>query len=212
MRTLLLAAALIAAPAAAQESPLVGEYSLAEGPDVGGGLLIRKDGRFQYMLAAGALDERAEGRWEARGDRVCLTTDPKPVPPTMQKGTLIAVEGSIPTILVTWPNGRGIAGVDFTIGFDSGDTMEGYTQIYGWTMPEDEKRIPRWVELREAIYDITAPRFELTEADGGKLRAIIVPNDIGLVNFEEACAEKTERGLTLQRAEGAMRFVRLGGE
>ena len=212
MRTLLLAAALIAAPAAAQESPLVGEYSLAEGPDVGGGLLIRKDGRFQYMLAAGALDERAEGRWEARGDRVCLTTDPKPVPPTMQKGTLIAVEGSIPTILVTWPNGRGIAGVDFTIGFDRGDPIEDYTQADGWTMPEDEKRIPRWVELREAIYDITAPRFELTEADGGKLRAIIVPNDIGLVNFEEACAEKTERGLTLHRAEGAMRFVRLGGE
>ena len=68
MRNLLLAAALIAAPAAAQDSPFVGEYRLAEGPDVGGGLLIRNDGRFQYMLAAGALDEQAEGRWEMRGD------------------------------------------------------------------------------------------------------------------------------------------------
>ncbi|MCA0208165.1 MAG: hypothetical protein LCH74_03800 [Proteobacteria bacterium] len=212
MRTLLLAAALIAVPAAAQDSPFVGEYSLAEGPDVGGGLLIRGDGRFQYMLAAGALDERAEGRWETRGDTVCLTTDPKPVPPAMEKGPLIEVEGAIPTLLVTWPNGRGIAGVDFVIGFDSGDPAEDYTQVYGWTMPEDDKRIPRWVEVREPIYGITAPRYELAEADGGKLRVIIRPNDIGVVDFEGACAEKTERGLTLHRAEGRMRFVRLGGE
>lgn len=212
MRTLLLAAALIAVPAAAQDSPFVGEYSLAEGPEVGGGLLIRNDGRFQYMLAVGALDERAEGRWEIRGETICLTTDPKPVPPKMEKGPLIEVEGAIPTLLVTWPNGEGIPGVDFTIGFDSGDPAEGYTQYYGWTMPEDDTRIPRWVEVREPIYDITAPRYELTEADGGKLRVIIVPNDIGVVNFEGACAEKTERGVTLHRAEGDMRFVRLGGE
>lgn len=212
MRTLLLAAALIAAPVAAQDSPFVGEYSLAEGPDVGGGLLIRNDGRFQYMLAAGALDERAEGRWEMRGEMVCLTTDPKPVPPAMEKGAPIEVEGVVPTLLVTWPNGKGIPGVDFTIGFDSGDPAEDYTQVYGWTMPEDDKRIPRWIEVREPIYGITAPRYELTEADGGTLRVIIVPNDIGVVNFEGACAEKTERGLTLHRAEGDMRFVRLGGE
>ena len=216
MRTLLLAAALLAAPAvptaAAQESPWVGEYGLAEGPDVGGGLLIRNDGRFQYMLAAGALDEQAEGRWEARGDMICLTTDPKPVPPAMEKGPPVAVEGAVPTLLVTWPGGKGIAGIDFTIGFDSGDPIEDYTQYDGWTMPEGDTRMPRWVELREPIYDIAAPRYELTEADGGKLRVIIVPNDMGVVNFEGACAEKTERGLTLHRAEGDMRFVRLGGE
>lgn len=212
MRTLLLAAALIAAPAAAQDSSFVGEYGLAEGPDVGGGLLIRNDGRFQYMLAAGALDERAEGRWEARGDMICLTTDPKPVPPAMEKGPLIEVEGTVPTLLVTWPNGKGIPGVDFTIGFDSGDPVDDYTQVYGWTMSDEDKRIPRWIEVREAIYGITAPRYELTGADGGKLRVIIVPNDIGVANFENACAEKTDRGLTLHRAEGEMRFVRMGGE
>ena len=39
---------------------------------------------------------------------------------------------------------------------------------------------------------------------------IIEPNDLGVVDFENACAEKTDRGLTLHRAEGEMRFVRLG--
>ena len=43
-------------------------------------------------------------------------------------------------------------------------------------------------------------------------RVIIEPNDIGVVDFEGACAEKTERGVTLHRAEGDMRFVRLGGD
>ncbi|WP_422061511.1 hypothetical protein [Sphingopyxis sp.] len=209
MRTLLLAAALIAGPAAAQDSPFVGEYSLAEGPDVGGGLLIRTDGRFQYALAAGALDERAEGRWETRGDTVCLITEPKPVPPAFEKGALIEVDAAIPTLLVTWPNGNGIAGVDFRIGFDSGDPAEGYTQDYGWTMPDDDTRVPRWVEISEPIHGIAAPRYELTEADGGKLRVTIIPNDLGVVNFEGACAERTDRGLKLHRAEGDMRFVRV---
>lgn len=103
-------------------------------------------------------------------------------------------------------------GVDFTIGFASGDPVENYTQYYGWTMPEDDKRVPRWIEVREPIYGVTAPRYELTETDGGKLRVIIVPNDMGIVDFEGACAEKTERGLTLHRTEGDMRFVRLGRE
>jgi len=206
MRYLLLAAALIAPPAAAQDSPFVGEYSLAEGPDVGGGLLIRNDGRFQYMLAAGALDERAEGRWEARDDAICLTTEPKPVPPAFEKGTPIEVEGAIPTLLVTWPNGEAIPGVDFVIGFDSGEPAEGYTQYYGWTMPDDDKRIPRWVEVREPVYGITASRFQLTEADGGKLRVNLVPNDIGIVDLEGACLEKTENGAVLHRKDGNLRF------
>ena len=212
MRTILLAAALVAPPAFAQGSPFIGEYSLAEGPDVDGGLLIRSDGRFRYMLAAGALDERAEGRWDTRGDKICLSTEPKPVPPALQKGALIEVEGAVPTVLVTWPNGRGIPGVDFTIGFDRGDPIEDYTQVYGWTMPDEDQRVASWVELREPIYGITAPRFELTEADSGKLRAIIVPNDIGVVDFDGACLEKTERGATLHRVEGDMRLVRLGAE
>ncbi len=43
----------------------------------------------------------------------------------MEKGPLIEVEGAVPTLLVTWPNGKGIPGVDFTIGFDSGDPRRG---------------------------------------------------------------------------------------
>lgn len=208
MRSLLLVAALLAAPATAEETALVGDYRLAEGPDVGGALRIGGDGGFSYWFAAGALDERAVGRWAAKDGLICLTTEPKPVPPVMTKGPLIDVDGAVPTLLVTWPGGEGISGVDFVIGFDSGEPLAGYTQYDGWTMPKDDARVPRWIELREAIYRITAPRFDLTARDGGKLRAIIVPNDLGIADFAPACAEPAPDGLILHRAEGDMRFVR----
>lgn len=209
MKLLLPFLLLIASPAAAQPSPFIGEYAIAEGPDVGGGLLIRNDGRFRYLLAAGALDERAEGRWETQGDRICLTTEPAPVPPAFEKGTVAAVDGAIPTLFVSWPNGRGIAGVDFVIGFDAGDPIEDYTQADGWTMPEGDTRIPRWIELFESIYDIGAPRFDLSDSDDGKLRVILQPNDIGVVAFDNACLEATDQGAVLHRAGGRLRFVRL---
>lgn len=212
MRSLFLAAALFAAPAAAQEASLVGDYRLAEGPDAGGALRISGDGRFFYWFAAGALDERAAGRWEARNGMVCLTTEPKPVPLEITKGPLIEVEGTIPTLLVTWPNGEGVPGIDFVIGFDDGEPLAGYTQYDGWTMPEGDTRAPRWIELSEPVYRVAAPRFDLTTEDDGKLRAIIVPNDLGIADFAPACAEPTEDGLILHRAEGDMRFARADRE
>lgn len=212
MRSLLLVAALFAAPAAAQDTSLVGDYRLAEGPDVAGQLRIGGDGRFSYWLAAGALDERAAGRWEQKDGLACLTTEPKPVPPAIVKGPLVDIDGSVPTLLVTWPDGEGVPGVDFTLGFDRGDPLTGYTQYDGWTMPDDDPRVPAWVELHEPIFRIAAPRFDLTGEDGGKLRAIIVPNDLGIADFAPACAAPTEEGLILHRAEGDMRFVRAGSE
>src|SRR3546814_8502206 len=86
----------------------------------------------------------------------------------VQTCALPIFDGAVPTIVVTWPNGRTIAGVDFTIGFDSGTPIDGYTQYDGWTMPEDDKRVPRWVDVREPIYGIAAPRFELAEAEDRK--------------------------------------------
>lgn len=213
MRNILLAAALAASfgsAATAQESPLVGDYRLSEGPDAAGGLRIAADGHFQYALAVGAMDERAEGRWEARGDAICLFTEPTPIPPAFEKAPPVEVDGAVPTIFVSWPNGRGVAGVDFVIGFDRGDPIEDYTQDYGWAMPEGDTRVPRWIELSEPIYDITAPRFELAKGDEGKLHVRLVPNDFGVAAFDGACFAARDKAFVLTRPEGEMRFLREG--
>lgn len=209
--TALLAAAL-ALPASAQAPDLIGEYSLAEGPDVGGGLLIAADGSYEYGLAAGALDEYSRGRWERQGEAICLITDPKPVPPVFEKAEPLGVEGVVPTILVTWPNGEAVSGVTFRIGFDSGEPVEDYTQYNGWTLPDDETRVPRWIEVVEPIYDIRAPRYEFAEADRGRLHLRLIPNDLGLIDLTGACIEARGDRLVMRRKEGELRFVRYEAE
>lgn len=201
-------------PAAAQaETGMVGRYRLAEGPDVAGELLLTADGRFQYVLAAGALDERAEGSWRQVEGRTCLFTEPRPKPPEFARAPLVAATDaddvrSVPTLLVTWPDGRGVAGIDFRIGFDQGEPIEGYVQEYGWTLPGDEPRRPLWAEFSESMFGIAPRRFDLVEADGGKLHVTLIPNDIGVVDFAGACLERQERYVIVHRREGTMRFTR----
>jgi hypothetical protein len=198
----LLVTLLVPGPAAGQV--LAGRYRLAEGPDVAGQLELRQDGRFGYELAAGALDERAQGRWEMRGEAACLTTEPRPKPPELRPAEPLA--GDEATVRVTWENGRGIPGVDFVIGFDSGEPASGYTQDYGWTLPPDEQRTPRWIELTEPIHRVHLGRMPFS---GRHFRAVLVPNDIGVVDFQGACLSRQGERYLLRRAEGEMTFRRV---
>jgi hypothetical protein len=74
--TVLLAGAL---PAAAQSckparADMAGLYTLRGVMETGSQIMLRADGRFQYMLAYGAVDELAEGCWQRVNDVVVLTT------------------------------------------------------------------------------------------------------------------------------------------
>src|SRR3546814_15706532 len=131
-----------------------------------------------------------------RGAMICLTTDPKPVHPAMKKGPLIKTEGKIPTLFVTWPNGEGVAGVDFVIGFDSGAPAEDYTQNDCWTMPAGDTRVKSWVVLPEPIYSTTAPPYALTGAYPRKIRAIIHHNTLGVATFAGLPQVQTPRAPT----------------
>jgi hypothetical protein len=146
-----------------------------------------------------------------RGEQACLTTEPTPKPPVLQAAP--PPPGQTATVRVTWPQGkqgggRGIPGVDFVIGFDRGEPVTGYTQEDGWTLPEAERRAPRWIELREPIYRVVMPRTVFAAQAKGRFLAVLVPNDIGVVNFQDACLEAKDGGFVLHRAEGDMRFRR----
>lgn len=204
------ALALLFAPAAlAAEPAVVAHYRIAEGPDVAGELVLTADGRFAYALAAGALDERAEGRWERIAGRPCLTTKPTPVPPSFALGPRGATGAEAPTLLVTWPDGRGIAGVDFEIGFATGEPVTGYTQDYGWTLPSEETRTPVWIELSEPIHGTNSPRLALDASDRGTILAVLTPNDIGVVDFRQACIDPRDGGALLHGVRGDIRLVAL---
>lgn len=200
------AALILLTGATAAASDLAGRYELAEGPDAAGRLELNVDGRFAYALSVGALDEQAQGRWVLRGARACLTTEPSPKPPEFSR--VPPRPDQTATVLVETAQGRGVPGIDVTVGFDEGEPVAGYTQYYGWSLPTGETRTPRWVELNEPIHRFASPRLPLGPGDQGRLRAVIVPNDLGTVDFREACLEEKDGRFVLHRAEGDMRFRR----
>ncbi len=211
MRALFLIPALLAfsasVPARAADSA-IGDYRLAGGPDTAAELLIHADGKFQYALEEGALDEQAQGRWTRHGDMLVLETLPKPVPPLFRLAPRSAPAPNAPTVFVTSPDGHGIAGVDFRIGFDSGAPIVDYTQYDGWKMPAGEHRIPRWIELVEPIYGIVSPRYPIADGPGGTLNFVIVPNDVGVVDFTGVVVNVLPGGLLVHRGQVEMKFVR----
>ena len=61
-----------AAACAPADPSLAGHYYLRGVMEVGSELLLKADGRFEYMLAYGALDELASGCWARNGAIVTL--------------------------------------------------------------------------------------------------------------------------------------------
>lgn len=202
------ALALVAAAVTQAEPAFVGDYRLAAGPDVVGALTLMPDGRFRYALSAGALDEHAQGRWLVTDGQVRLYTEPRPNPPLFSAGPQAVTKDAPFKLLVTWPNGKGIAGVDFTIGFDSGAPVTGYTQEYGWTLPGDEDRIPLWVELAEPIHGIASPRFAIDVSAGNAVSFVLTPNDLGIADFNGTVLQPNGDRLIMQQRLGALAFVR----
>jgi hypothetical protein len=60
------------AACAPADPSLAGHYYLEGVMEVGSELLLKADGRFEYMLAYGALDELASGCWTRSGGVVTL--------------------------------------------------------------------------------------------------------------------------------------------
>ena len=199
-----------AAPAAAAERSPAGTYRLVGEQDVASGLRLGPDGRFQYFLSAGALDERAEGRWSAAGGIATLTTEPKPVPPVFRAGPPAKAGGAPLAVKVSSPGGGGIAGVDLRIGFDEGAPVEDYTQEDGWTLPAEEKRIPRWIELSVPMHAIASPRFPIDLASGNALAFTLVPNDLGKFDFTGVRVEVGKKALIVHRGGGRLRYEAAG--
>jgi hypothetical protein len=207
--TLLLAAA--AAGAEARPRSPAGEYRLVGEQDVASGLRLGADGRFQYFLVAGALDEQAEGRWTlAAGDRIALVTEPKPVPPVFREETAGRTDSASLTVRVASPDGSGIAGVDLRLGFDSGEPLLAYTQEDGWSLPADERRAPRWIQLAVPMHGLVSPRFPIEAARGNVLHFTLVPNNLGILDFEGIGVRIDRKALVVERDGAELRYERVG--
>lgn len=194
-----------AAPTPAERDP-AGTYRLVGEQDVASGLRLAKDGRFQYFLSAGALDEQAEGRWRVADGAVILTTVPKPVPPAFERGPSAKTKAAPLTVKVSWPGGRGIAGVDLRIGLDDGVVVDGYTQEDGWSLSAVEGRKPTWIELAVPMHAVRSPRFPIDLRAGNALSFTFTPNDMGRFDFDGVRIEVADKALVVHREGARLRY------
>ncbi|MGD9812173.1 MAG: hypothetical protein AB7U35_12715 [Sphingobium sp.] len=199
----------LASPAMADEVK-PGRYRGAMGPDVAAMLEISRDGRFEYMLSAGALDEHGEGRWtRASSGAVVLDSEPHPKAPVFAVDAIEKGRDALFTLHVVWPDGQDIAAVDFRIGFSDGNEATGYTQYDGWSAELDKGAAPAWIEVSEPFYRTVMPRLDLPP-DARTVRIRLTPNDMGTVDFNQVEARMEDGALILHRDIGDLRFVPQG--
>jgi hypothetical protein len=188
---------------------LPGQYRLVGEPDTASSLVLRPDGRFEYFLAAGALDEEARGRWSVEGGRLVLVTEPRPMPPVFVQAPSSRTGAAPLQIVVRWPGGGGIAGVDLRVGFDAGEPVVAYTQEEGWSLPKEENRTPRWIELGVPMHGLVSPRLPIDLAAGNALAFVLNPNDLGVLDFRGVTIERAGDELVVHRGEGRLRYRRV---
>lgn len=172
----------IALPVRAADCP-TGLFRAAAGPDTASMLEIGKDGHFRYGLSEGAVDEMAEGRWECAAGTLLLTTEPTPKPAQFRLDHVTQGEEAPFSLIVTWPDGNPVAGVDFKLDFDRGEPASAYTQPSGWATDLDG-RIPRTIQFAEPFYGTVSAVFPVPAGKGMRLHVVLEPNDMGVAAFD----------------------------
>ncbi|WP_233130632.1 hypothetical protein [Sphingomonas jeddahensis] len=198
------------APAAAAQTPasLAGDYVHSQ-VELVAGIRLNADGTFQYGLTVGSLDERAQGRWKRSGDAIELTSDPRPVAPTVTAGAIEETPGKAFAVRLVAPNGSDVPGVDVTIAFDTGELLTDYTRGEAWHLPPEERRTPRSITFAKPSYRLQSEPLPLDAKPGRTATFLLIPNDFGVADLTGTRLEVEGTTLTLHREGGTMRFKRI---
>ena len=169
-----------------QPSPFIGRYN-GNSFETAMGMIIREDGTFEWGLSVGALDMRAAGTWQQRGDLIVLTSDPRPVAPEFGWSGMESAPNA-PLLRVVWAsNGEPFGYAMVTAKCSNGNVV--YEQVLeeGWSPDGEECDGVETVQLREDIYDVISGEYDLTgalaPAEGETIRFDFHRNDLGVADF-----------------------------
>jgi hypothetical protein len=97
-----------------QAADVAGHYSLTNVREMGSELLLKPDGRFEFMMAYGAADYWAKGSWKAQNGAVVLDTDGEAKPP-FRLVKSAQTKGESVRLLVKSPAGRPVPNIDVVV-------------------------------------------------------------------------------------------------
>ena len=148
--------------AAAQAGDLAGHYYLQNVREVGSELMLKSDGSFDYMLAYGAADYWAKGKWQSQDGAVILNST---AGAAKSPFLLLRSGGSKAPgirVWVTAPNGRPVPNID--VGLQAGDgPADQRTDSEGVAFFPDA-RSAKAVAFRIRVYGFESEAFELNPA------------------------------------------------
>ncbi|MBA3896253.1 MAG: hypothetical protein H0X36_03770 [Sphingomonadaceae bacterium] len=193
------AAAATAPASGSHPASLVGDYD-GHQMEMGAELRLDADGRFQYGLAYGALDEEAEGTWVAAGDRVILTSDPVKAPRFVLVTQRRGPAGTL-RIALDAPKQMLLQYFDAIVERASGRSDGEQFADDGLSLPVDPHDPPVRVRLVMQLYDLRSDPVPVDAAKGYALSFRFEPNDLGKVDF---------RGTSLRIENGELLIERLG--
>ena len=193
--------------APAISSQLVGTYD-GHQMEMAVGLKLQADGRFDYGLSYGALDESASGTWRVEGGNVLLTSDPV-TPPTFvmleqQQGS----DGKTHLVL-DLPNGWTRQYFDAEIRLADGRIVGGQLSDDSDTLPLAPGDRPVSLRLTLGVYDLRSDAFRLDGTAASRIHLRFEQNDLGKVAFTKTPLRIDYGNLLLERYGRSIVFKRV---
>jgi hypothetical protein len=192
------------APAGAP-SDIAGGYFTSQA-EVASELMLKPDGRFQWYLTYGALDESAEGRWQREGDRVLLTTEPAVKPPRFTLDSAIPTPEKALKVRVAGPDGKPIGRIDVALIDADGSAVTAVTDEGGYATLERPKGKPKAVKLGIAVFGVVSDAFPVDPGKGNLLLFRFEPNDLGRADFKAEALRIEDGVLVLDRWGMALKY------
>jgi hypothetical protein len=201
------ALALLGGTGSAADAPaaLVGTYSGSQ-MEVGTELRLEANGRFQYYLSYGALDETAQGTWTADGGGLVLTSDPVKEPVfelvgmTSGKGRKLAITLDVPqqlpkqlfSVFALQPDGTAQE-----MNFDEGPLE----------LPLTADKRPRKIAVALSIFQVASRPYDIAPGTRS-MHFRFIPNDLGKVNFDHHRLPRDGNAFVLERFDRTLRYVK----
>lgn len=207
LRPLSLLGALALTIQMAQAAParcLAGQYR-GDQTELAAELILASDGRFRYGLSYGAVDERAQGRWESDGAQVFLDSDPV-TPPRFALVDESATGADEFRLKLDLPDGISPQFFNALLVLNDGSTLGSPLGYQTWVVPLQPGQSVVSVKFQLPAINLESERFAIATGRASEARFSFAPNDLGQVAFAHQPLAVDGRELLLMRHDREVRF------
>jgi hypothetical protein len=145
-----------------QAADLAGQYELQGVREVGSELLLKPDGKFEFMLAYGAADYWAKGTWRVEKDIVLLKSDERKRPPAFRLVRSSSEKASTVRVHVVGPGGQKVPDIEVKVTTARGP-LTGRTDSDGIAVFENAAEV-KSVEFEIPVFEFRSGPLEVNAA------------------------------------------------